>query len=167
MTPYPQEDSSDYRCGHNFKPSECPYRVCGYRNALELVDRYRKEYLQTPVFETFCKLKHGVVGEVLTALQNGAISRGKAAECLAEIAHGATSVVLPDSSDLFSDSDNPEEVVTELRKDRERLNWVLDSLGWGCSVGQADPGDFASDTNDVKTAWRLAIDAAIKKDGGK
>lgn len=45
---------------------------------------------QKPAFSTFCDLKHGIVGDILKLLQEGQISRGKAAESLAEIAHGVT-----------------------------------------------------------------------------
>ncbi len=48
-----------------------------------------KAYTQKPTFGTFVDLKHGVVGDILQALQDGEISRGKACEALAEIAHGA------------------------------------------------------------------------------
>ena len=63
-----------------------------------------------PDFETFVNLKHGVVGSILWALQNGEISRGRAAEALAEVAHGATDVQLPKVSDAIPEDVTPLEL---------------------------------------------------------
>jgi hypothetical protein len=71
--------------------------------------RETQKWLQSPAFDTFVDLKHGVVGKVLSALQEGEISRGRAAECLAEIAHGATEVQMPKHRGFFAEDETPVE----------------------------------------------------------
>lgn len=44
--------------------------------------------LPEPIMDLFVELKHGPAGKILDYLQDGRISRGKAAEALAEIAYG-------------------------------------------------------------------------------
>ena len=63
-----------------------------------------------PDFETFVTLKTGVVGSILWALQNGEISRGRAAQALAEVAHGATDVQLPKVPDAIPEDVTPLEL---------------------------------------------------------
>lgn len=36
-------DERATKCGHNFKPGDCPYQVCGYRYALEDLTRALRE----------------------------------------------------------------------------------------------------------------------------
>ena len=56
------------------------------------------------------------------------------------------------------------EEVIELRKDKERLDWLTNSLGW-IIVGhpEADPSMHATEDNTLADAWRAAIDAARKE----
>ena len=51
-----------------------------------------------------------------------------------------------------------------LRADKERLDWLTDSLGW-IVVGypEADPSQHATEDNTIADAWRAAIDAALKE----
>lgn len=89
--------------------------------AVERAKRSFNEWYKSPAFKTFVDLKYGVVGKVLFALQEGEITRVRAAECLAEIAHGATEVSIPEYRGVFAEDENPADVVAELRKDKERL----------------------------------------------
>jgi|SRR5579872_235895 len=75
------------------------------------------EWQQHPAFETFCELKYGIVGQVLSCLQDGQISSGRAAECLAEIAHGAKEVRLPNQFD------DPEHLEARV------MNWIISRIG--------------------------------------
>ncbi len=62
-------------------------------NKSKTIARLSKESMQnwfnSPAFPTYCQLKEGVAGKVLWLLQNGQITRSKAAEVLAESFHGA------------------------------------------------------------------------------
>ena len=51
-----------------------------------------------------------------------------------------------------------------LRKDKERLDWLTNSLGW-IIVGEpeADPSQHATEDGTLADAWRAAIDAAMKE----
>lgn len=88
-------------------------------------DALRKE-LQTqmktrtsqPDFVTFVNLKHGIVGTILAALQDGQISRGKAAEALAEVAHGVEPRLPDDLPDPVSEDVVPSDVLRERDKAR-------------------------------------------------
>lgn len=68
-----------------------------------LIRAESRQWYGSPAFQTFVDLKYGVIGDVLTALRDGRITCGRAAECLAEIAHGATEVRLPDSGPTDTD----------------------------------------------------------------
>jgi len=52
-----------------------------------------------------------------------------------------------------------------LREDKERLDWLTNSLGW-IIVGdqEADPSQHATEDNTLADAWRAAIDAARAKE---
>ena len=52
-----------------------------------------------------------------------------------------------------------------LREDKERLDWLTNSLGW-IIVGypEADPSNYATEDNTLADAWRAAIDAARAKE---
>jgi len=78
----------------------------------------RKEATQSfhasPAFDTYCDLKFGDFGKILSALQDGLISRSKAAEALAELMHGGKpSFAAGDPA--FAEDEFPCEVVTALR----------------------------------------------------
>jgi hypothetical protein len=68
------------------------------------------------------------------------------------------------SKNLKIDSVALAEEVIELRKDKERLDWLTNSLGW-IIVGhpEADPSMHATEDNTLADAWREAIDAARKE----
>ena len=68
------------------------------------------------------------------------------------------------SKNLKIDSVAVAEEVSELRKDKERLDWLTNSLGW-IIVGypEADPSMHATEDNTLADAWRAAIDAARKE----
>ena len=68
------------------------------------------------------------------------------------------------SKNLKIDSVALAEEVIELRKDKERLDWLTNSLGW-IIVGypEADPSMHATEDNTLADAWRAAIDAARKE----
>lgn len=77
-------------------------------------------------------------------------------------------------SELFIDQDGPyvdvrfarelERENAALREDKERLDWLTNSLGW-IVVGyqEADPSQHATEDNTLADAWRAAIDAARKE----
>jgi hypothetical protein len=75
-----------------------------------------RQRTQKPDFQTFVELKHGIVGTILWALQNGEISRSKAAEALAEVAHGATEVRLPNVPDAIPEDVVPLELYRRLQE---------------------------------------------------
>ena len=68
------------------------------------------------------------------------------------------------SSNIKIDAVALAEEVIELRKDKERLDWLTNSLGW-IIVGypEADPSMHATEDNTLADAWRAAIDAARKE----
>lgn len=76
----------------------------------------RDEWLKSWGFGLFAVLKHGPIGEVLALLQDGWISRGKAAEAMAEIMLGNTPNLPERKSSAFDDLDIPCDVVNELRR---------------------------------------------------
>ena len=83
--------------------------------AQDLHYREQRKWTRSPAFSTYIELKEGPAGRVLAALQDGLISRNKAAEALAEIAHGATEVSMPEPSDIFGLDEIPAETVVKLR----------------------------------------------------
>lgn len=100
---------------------------------------------QKPDFATFVELKHGIVGAILWALQNGEISRSKAAEALAEVAHGATDVQLPKVADAIPEDVTPLELW-------ERAHWrpitaMHEDLGLCVLMDINDPGRLAIGNN--------------------
>lgn len=52
-----------------------------------------------------------------------------------------------------------------LRQDKDRLDWLSNSLGW-VIVGypEADPTNYATEDNTLADAWRAAIDDARAKE---
>jgi hypothetical protein len=106
------------------------------------VRRETQVWLDSPAFQTFVDLKHGIVGDVLCALQEGEISRGKAAECLAEIAHGATEVRLPRYRGYFAEDETPVEKCERLEAINAQLVEALGKI------------------ENLPKVWRIAADAA-------
>ncbi len=53
----------------------------------------------------------------------------------------------------------------ELRKDKERMDWLTNSLGWIVvgNVNEADPSQHAKEGDTLADAWRAAIDVARKE----
>lgn len=76
----------------------------------------RDEWLKSWGFGLFAVLKHGPIGEVLSLLQDGWISRGKAAEAMAEIMLGNKPNLPENKSSAFDDLDIPGDVVNTLRR---------------------------------------------------
>lgn len=120
-----------------------------------LIREGMKRWQESPAFDTFCELKHGPSGRVLSALQDGEISRGRAAECLAEIAHGATEVNLPECTWSFGDNEIPAEVLVELRKDKERIDKLDKYVNTGAANGLKT---LLTGNGDI----RAVIDAAME-----
>lgn len=95
---------------------------------LLVAQEWKRNWLKSPVFQTFVDLKHGIVGDVLCALQEGEISRSKAAECLAEIAHGATEVRLPRYRGYFAEDETPVEKCERLEAINKQLVEALEGI---------------------------------------
>ena len=76
-------------------------------------------------------------------------------------AHPGKDLVIPDRAKLVGWL---LEENAALREDKERLDWLTDSLGW-IVVGypEADPSQHATEDNTIADAWRAAIDAARKE----
>ena len=53
----------------------------------------------------------------------------------------------------------------QLRADKERLDWLTNSLGWIVvgNLNEADPSQHAKEGDTLADAWRAAIDAARKE----
>ena len=85
---------------------------------------------------------------------------GRAAD-LWRAAHPGKELVIPDRAKLVGWL---LEQNAALRADKERLDWLTDSLGW-IVVGypEADPSQHATEDNTIADAWRAAIDAARKE----
>lgn len=134
-----------------------------------------RNYLASPAMRTFVDLKHSQAGTVLAMLGDGAISRGKCCEVLAQLAHGVPfdEIPLPEEKGRqFSEDEIPAEVVEKLEaelaalrlrleeaeKERDRLaeHWVSRSgkLPASGSVDASKAGCVAS---------RAAIEAEKEK----
>lgn len=74
-----------------------------------------KSWLKTFGFKVYAELKHGDVGFVLSLLQEGDISRGKAAEAIAELLVGGKPPLPALIGNTFGEDDFPSETVTKLR----------------------------------------------------
>jgi hypothetical protein len=76
-------------------------------------------YLSSPAMKTFADLKTSKAGTVLAMLQDGAISRGKACEVLALLAHGVgwDDIPLPvESGRQFGEDEVPADVCAALKE---------------------------------------------------
>jgi len=140
-----------------------------------------KGWLKTFGFKVFCELKHNEVGFVLSLLQCGDISRGKAAEAIAELLVGNEPPLPQLVDDVFGEDDLPREVVNTLRaalrETREALECcaeciAVDMARMGC-CGEGDCGDHKADhqfpvgfraTRDARTV--LTKYAALAKEEG-
>jgi hypothetical protein len=115
---------------------------------VRLIRAEMRKWHDSPAFDTFVELKHGPSGAVLRALQDGEITCGKAAECLAELAHGATEVRIPESQgDTFGEDELPGEVVRALRAELRRRRTLR---GWTCWRRRIDELDAAKAKGESK-----------------
>jgi len=87
-----------------------------------------KTFSERPDFKTFVELKHGVVGAVLQALQDGIISRGKACEALAEVAHGAEPTFKASDIEPLDEDCLPAQELRKLRTERDELAALVEDL---------------------------------------
>lgn len=76
-----------------------------------------KNWLKTFGHKVYGNLKHGEVGFVLSLLQEGEISRGKAAEAIAELLVGNEPLLPVLQGNTFGDDEFPAETVARLRAD--------------------------------------------------
>jgi len=130
-----------------------------------------KGWLRTFGFNVYVTLKHGDVGHVLALLQDGDISRSKAAEAIAELLVGNEPALPESDGDTFGEDEMPREVVAALRsrvaeleaatariaaleadKSKELMTAFVDGAKWwewkrvGATMWQ-------SDQNDAADAW--------------
>ncbi len=90
-----------------------------------------RNYLASPAMATFGDLKHSQAGTVLAMLGDGAISRGKCCEVLAQLAHGVPfdEIPLPEEKGRqFSEDEIPAEVVEKLEAEVSALRAELERL---------------------------------------
>ena len=83
-----------------------------------------KAYLSSPAMKTFAGLKTSKAGTILSMLQDGAISRGKACEVLALLAHGVDwdDIPLPvESGRQFGEDQVPADVVAALKDSMRQI----------------------------------------------
>jgi hypothetical protein len=131
---------------------------------LRLFRLSQRNWTDSPAFETFCTLKHGPFGRALAALQEGMISRGRAAEILAEIAHGATEIRLPvgtPQEPTLGDDESPVDALAKQQAEIERLRKLLCSWQWALDryAGLADTWTTLQLTTTV--GWLNAVRAAL------
>lgn len=134
------------------------------RDALsaELVRRTRI-LADQPDFKTFVDLKYGIVGTILSALQDGQISRGKAAEALAEVAHGVTPQ-LPDNLPAPLPEDCvPSEVLRERDALRAQVAQLREALRKSTDLAvEAAKADYAMGGSE-DPATGLATKSAVQR----
>lgn len=87
-----------------------------------------KSWLKTFGFRVFCELKHGDVGIVLSLLQEGDISRGKAAEAIVELLAGNKPPLPALNGNTFGEDDFPSETVAKLRAELAAANERAETL---------------------------------------
>lgn len=75
-----------------------------------------RQWLASDGFAIFCELKHGPVGLILTMLQDGRISRGRAAEAIAELLVAEQRPLPAAALPEFADDEIPAEVCARLRR---------------------------------------------------
>lgn len=115
-----------------------------------------KGWLKTFGFKVFATLKHDEVGYVLSLLQAGDISRGKAAEAIAELLVGNEPPLPQLVDDMCGEDDLPREIVNSLRSQVAELTAALNSAYARCPQLVTD----ASNSGDNRP--RAALDAARK-----
>lgn len=103
------------------------------QSAIDAASEWKRDYLSSPVPRTAAELKHGPAGLVLYALQDGEISRGKAAEALAELMHGATEVRLPPAEGYFAEDDIPLEICKSQQATIRALAEALEDIPCRCT----------------------------------
>jgi hypothetical protein len=103
----------------------------------EIVISETRARSKKPDFKTFVELKHGVVGDILWMLQDCQISRGKAAEALAEVAHGVEPRLPKPEGYPIPEDVTPSQIAAE----NSRLRNVIKSAehGQGCHYLQSCP----------------------------
>lgn len=87
-----------------------------------------KTFAEKPNFMTFVQLKHGVVGDILRALQDGCITMGKACEALAEVAHGAEPTFAKSDVSPLADDVLPAEEIAKLTAERDGLAGMVGQM---------------------------------------
>lgn len=99
-----------------------------------------KTWLETFGFRVFCALKHGKVGFVLSLLQEGDISRGKAAEAIAELLVGNEPILPKLQGNTFGEDDFPSETVANLRAElaAEREKYTECSTALDLAITERD-----------------------------
>ncbi len=85
-----------------------------------------KGWLKTFGFQVYVTLNHGEVGYVLSLLQAGDITRGKAAEAIAELLVGNEPPLPQFVGDVFGEDDLPREAVGQLKQRIVELEARLD-----------------------------------------
>jgi len=96
-------------------------RLKGELNKSRLAEM--RSYLASPAMKTFAELKHSNAGTVLAMLGDGAISRGKCCEALAQLAHGVSFDEIPlptERGRQFAEDEIPAEVVEKLEAERDQ-----------------------------------------------
>lgn len=83
------------------------------------------DWLHSFGFSVYVELRHGPIGEVLSMLADGVISRSKAAEAIAELMVGGTPRLPDDRLSEFGEDEMPGEVVRKLREERDALAAAL------------------------------------------
>ena len=120
-----------------------------------------KGWLKTFGFQVYATLKHGDVGYVLSLLQSGDISKGKAAEAIAELLVGNEPPLPQLIDDTFGEGDLPREIVatlrTVLRETREALHAALVAMQRGLDEGCVDHLDCCEDGG---AFWYVAVEGA-------
>lgn len=89
-------------------------------------DEAMKRWLKTFGFKVFCELKQGPIWYTLLLLQEGDISRGKAAETIAELLVGNDPDLPGVVSKTFDEDEFPSETVAKLRAREEKLRRALE-----------------------------------------
>lgn len=132
-------------------------------------DEAMKRWLKTFGFKVFCELKQGPIWYTLLLLQEGDISRGKAAETIAELLVGNDPDLPGVVSKTFDEDEFPSETVAKLRAREEKLRRALDGVMIGgnhlasmlLSWLGASEDKFPPFTTDPKDAQKIIEDPNI------
>lgn len=122
-----------------------------------------KTFAEKPNFMTFVQLKHGIVGDILHALQDGCITMGKACEALAEVAHGAEPSFAKSDLSPLADDVLPAEEIAKLTAERDGLAGLVVQKDEALRLNQEtfqsqgrDPGHRAPMNWDERQALSIA-----------